>query len=69
MKRALILGERMPGDFVDENFETRASLFDETGIKDAVVVSERQQPVQRFSGQRRYNNLNRNICTVDTPEL
>jgi hypothetical protein len=51
MKRALVLGKRMPSDFIDENFETRASLFDETRIKDAVVVSERQQPVQRFSGQ------------------
>ena len=51
MKRALVLGKRMPSDFIDENFETRASLFDETRIKDAIVVSERQQPVQRFSGQ------------------
>merc|ERR1712037_398386 len=51
MKRTLVLGKRMTRNFVDENFEPSASFFDETRIKDSVVISERQQPVQGFSRQ------------------
>ena len=39
---ALVLGERVASDFVDENFESLASFFDETGVEDSVVVAEGQ---------------------------
>ena len=48
---ALVLGERVARDFVDENFESLASFFDETGVEYSVVVAKGQETIQRLSGE------------------
>ena len=49
VERLLVLGERVTGNFVDEDFEPFATVFDEARFKDAVVISEWEESADGFA--------------------
>lgn len=57
VQTALVLGQRVTGDFVQELLQPLSPLLDKVLVEDAVVAAERHLALPRLARQRRHHDL------------
>lgn len=60
VQTALVLGQRVAGDFVHKLLQPFPALLDKVLVEEAVVTAERHLALPRLARQRRHHDLKKN---------